>query len=122
MEPQGSGTPIPVEEDDGKVKKPAAKRIRFGLCEQISKFEALKKRNDVKEIIKDLDKGKLNGNGKHHVSEVDSQPCIMRMAQKVGLKAGWALDLIQADPDDRLPLDFSQQAKREKALRKLKEE
>ena len=95
----------------------------------------LKKSNDVKAIIKSLEekhdfslpknrrqRRSMNCQGKHHVSEIYSPPRITEMARKMGLEAGWALDLTEVDPDDNEPWDFSKKEKRDKAMRKLKQD
>ena len=63
---------------------------------------------------------RVENNGVNDVSEIYSPPRVTAMAEKIGLRAGWALDLVEVDPEDGLPWDFSTQAKREKALRKIK--
>ena len=48
-------------------------------------------------------------------------PCrITQMAAKMGLTAGWALDLTAVDPEDKKPWDFSMKDKRDKAASMLK--
>ena len=72
-----------------------------------------KKSNDVKAIIRSLEekhdfslqknirqRRSMNCKGKHDVSEIYSLPRITKMARKIRLKAGWALDLTEVDPDD----------------------
>ena len=99
----------------------------------ISILENLKKQNDVKEIMKSIERCKkfelpkscrqrrtMNVDGTNDVSEAYSPPRITKMARAMGLHAGWALDLIETDPDDNKPWDFSQEDKRKKALHKVK--
>ena len=57
-----------------------------------------------------------------HVSEIFSPPRVTKVANKIGLKPGFALDLTENDPVDGLPWDFSKQEKRERALNTLREE
>ena len=85
----------------------------------ISTLENLKKQNDVKEIIKYIERCRrfelqksfwqrrtLNDDGANDVSEAYSPPRITKMARTMGLHAGWVLDLVETDPDDNKPLDF----------------
>ncbi len=48
-------------------------------------------------------------------AEMYSPPRITEMAEKLGMRPGWALDLTVTDPEDGLPWDFTDQAKRKKA-------
>ena len=64
---------------------------------------------------------KINNEGAHDVSEVYAPPRVTAMAEKVGLGRGWALDLTVAD-EDGLARDFSTQAKRAKAVKKVRED
>ena len=95
--------------------------IAFDIAVALCKIEKLKSRNDVREIIRQLDRNKkydiktadkqrrrVESNGAHDVSEVYSPPRITAMAQKLWLDAGWALDLAVAD-DARIARDFSSQ-------------
>ena len=59
---------------------------------------------------------------KSHVSEVYSPPRVTALAHKVGLSAGWALDLTQVDPDDGKPWDFNSAEKRQKVIDRVKSE
>ena len=106
---------------------------KLGDC--IKMLNDLKKCNDVKAIIKTLEekhdfglpknrrqRRSMNCQGKHHVSEIYSPPRITKMARKMGLAAGWALDLTEVDPDDNEPWDFSKKEKRDKAMCKLKQD
>ena len=121
------------ESDDSEDEEPAAKKSRLELINKsdngetlrsimncISILENLKKQNDVKEIMKAIEKDKkfelpsacrqrrtMNADGANDVSEVYSAPRITKMARSMGLDAGWALDLIETDPDDNKPWDFS---------------
>ena len=54
------------------------------------------------------------------VAEVYSPPRLTKIAQEHGLHALWALDLTGHDPDDGLPWDFRDPAKREKVMLMLK--
>ena len=60
--------------------------------------------------------------GANDISEAYFPPRITKMARTMGLHAGWALDLVETDPDDNKPWDFFQKDKRDKALRKVKED
>ena len=55
------------------------------------------------------------------MSEVYSPPRVTAMAEKMGLDPGWALDLTVTD-EDGLAWDFSTQAKRAKALKKVRDD
>ena len=54
-----------------------------------------------------------------HVAEVYSPPRVTRLAPRLGLNPGFAFDLSENDPEDGRPWDFTQSAKRERALRRL---
>ena len=59
------------------------------------------------------------------LSELYSPPRITGMLQKMqgcGLEPGFALDLTCVDPDDGLPWNFNNEAKREKARKLLDEQ
>ena len=60
--------------------------------------------------------------GKHDISEVYSPRRVMAMAQRMWLKGGWTLDLVEVDPGDGQPLDFSTPDKRAKALKKVRDD
>ena len=47
---------------------------------------------------------------------------MIEVAKSVGLKGGWAIDLIQVDPDDGMPWDLSIPAKQQKVMRKVKDD
>ncbi len=53
--------------------------------------------------------------GEFDVAEVYSPPRITKMARRMGLKAGWALDLTEVDPEDNQPWDFSIEEKMKRA-------
>ena len=55
---------------------------------------------------------------KMEVAEVYSPPRVTRMAESMGLRAGWALDLTTNDDDDR-PWNFDQLEMRNRAVHKL---
>ena len=55
------------------------------------------------------------------VSEVYSPPRIVEMANKMGLRGGWSLDLTTHDEDGR-PWDFNNATMRNRAVRKLPED
>ena len=105
--------------------------------EQImSMMSKLKQRPDVKAILQGISDGikfKVPTNrrqrrtimqrkGKNDVSEVYSPPRMIEVAESVGLKGGWAVDLTQVDPDDGMPWDLSIEAKQKKVMRKVKED
>ena len=82
----------------------------------LHKFNEVKRRPDVKELLKDLERNvklavpknrrqrrSMQQAGKHDVTEVYSPPRISEMAGEMGLKKGWALDLTTNDPDDGSP-------------------
>ena len=46
------------------------------------------------------------GNAGRHVSEICSPPRVFSFAHKLGLTAGFALDLLESDPFDGKPWDF----------------
>ena len=75
------------------------------------------KKYDIKTA--DKQRNRLDKDGAHAVSEVYSPPRVTAMAEKLGLDAGWALVFNVAD-DDRMASDFSNQAKRDKALQKIR--
>ena len=52
------------------------------------------------------------------VAEVYSPPMVVEMANKMGLRGGWGLDLTTTD-DDELPWDFNSLKMRNRAVRKL---
>jgi len=54
-----------------------------------------------------------------HVSEFYSPPRVSGLAPEMNLISGYALDLSVNDPDDGLPWDFNNPAKRRKALLQL---
>ena len=54
----------------------------------------------------------MENNRAHDVSEVYPSPRITAAAKKLGLDAGWALELAVAD-DDGMAWDFSRQANRD---------
>ena len=129
------GTPKQDDEDGPQLELPEAKRSRLSRISMLQNFcrlDKLKARSDVREITRQLDRTKkhdnnsekqrkrVETNGVNDVSEIYSPPRVTAMAEKMGLRAGWALDLVEVDPEDGLPWDFSTQAKREKALRKIK--
>ena len=60
--------------------------------------------------------------GSKAVAEIYSPPRISKMAEKVGLTAGWALDLTTNDPDDDQPWDFTSIEKRNKARMLLRQD
>ena len=64
----------------------------------------------------------MENEGKPHVSEVYSPPRITNIAENIGLKKGWALDLTEVDPEDGQPWDFSRPDKQLKAKRMLAED
>ena len=51
-----------------------------------------------------------------HVSEIYSPPRVTSLCEKFGLIRGMAFYLSVPDPDDGLPWDFNDPAKRKKAL------
>ena len=138
--------PATPQTEEPEPEEPQAKRSRLAHIERkeraleelancINMLNDLKKKNDVKEIMKMLEKSEafelpknrrqrrtMNCQGKHDISEVYSPPRITKMARKMGLRAGWALDLTQVDSEDGQPWDFSVKAKRVKALHKLKQD
>ncbi len=77
-----------------------------------------KKEFKVRASGKDVRK-MISSNGKVDVAEVYSPPRITKMAEGMGLKAGWALDLTTTDPEDNAPWDFTVKAKREKVMKML---
>ena len=69
----------------------------------LHKFNEVKRRPDVKELLKDLERNitlavpknrrqrrSLQRDGKHDVTEAYSPPRISEMAGKMGMKQGWA--------------------------------
>ncbi len=83
---------------------------------------------NIKEIIEQLEKDSrlklplnrrrrrtMQQQGKFDVAEVYSPPRIAKTARRMGLRAGWALDLTEVDPEDNQPWDFSKEEKRKKA-------
>ena len=52
------------------------------------------------------------------VSEVYSPPRVVEMANRMGLRGGWSLDLTTSDENGR-PWDFNNKTMRNKAIRKL---
>ena len=77
--------------------------------QNLCKMEKLKSRNDVREIIRQLDKRlkfdskiadkqrkRMENGGAHDVSEVYPPPRVTAMAGRMGLNAGWALDFPEA--------------------------
>ena len=105
------------------------------MPQHIHTLDKLKERNDVKEMIKNLKKSQefehvtsskqsksMTAGGSNNISEIDSPPRVQAMAQRMGLNAGWALDLVEVDPDDGQPGDFSKPDKRAKALKKVRDD
>ena len=64
----------------------------------------------------------MNADGKIDVAEVYSPPRITEVANKMGMKPGWALDLTEVDPDDGMAWDFSKAEKQRKAMQLLKDD
>ena len=56
------------------------------------------------------------------VAEIYSPPRATARASQFGLTPGFALDLSVNDPDDGMPWDFDEKAKRDKARRLLQEQ
>ena len=133
----GVGSAIPKLDDRPELELPNAKRSRLSritAIQNLCEMETFKSRDDVREIVRQLDKNKTydiktadkqrkraDKDGAHDVSEVYSPPRVTAMAEKLGLDAGWALDLIVAD-DDGVAWDFSNQAKRDTALQKIRDD
>ena len=133
----GPGSPVPGPDtpkldDSQEPEEPSSKRSRLSgitAIQNLCKFEKLKSRNDVKEIIRQLDKNhkfdiktadkqkkRMENTGASDICEVYSPPRVTAMAEKMGLNVGWAPDLTVSDPDDGLRWDFCSKAKRDKAL------
>ena len=55
-------------------------------------------------------------------AEVYSPPRITKIASDMGLRPAWALDLTTIDPEDGLPLDFTEASKRKRALALLEQD
>ena len=90
-----------IEVGDGQVPEGAGEDVSIGLLANIAQ-----------EYIKF---------GKH-VSEIFSPPRVTKVANKIGLRSGFALDLSVDDPEDGKPWDFSTREKREKAEAKVLDE
>ena len=58
----------------------------------------------------------------HHVSEVYSPSRVTKLASKVNLEAGFAIDLREVDPDDGLPWDLNDVDKQNKLLYRVESE
>ena len=72
------------------------------------------------DMLDDINHALLNlGRARAHVSEVFSPPRVTKYAGRLGLSAGFSLDLIVVDPDDGKTWDFNDPAKRSKALSKV---
>ena len=56
------------------------------------------------------------------MAEIYSLPRMTKMAQRLGMRAGWALDLTETDPEDGQPWDFSVPAKQAKAKKMIDED
>ena len=124
-------SPATPQTEEPEPEEPQAKKSRLAHIERkeraleelancINMLNDLKKKNDVKEIMKmrenseafELPKNRrqrctMNCQGKHDISEVYSPLRVTAMAEKMGLQAGWALDLAEVDADDGMPWDFS---------------
>ena len=125
-------------EEGPELELPNAKRSRLSRINEMQnlcRLEKVKSRNDVKEIIRQLEKSRrfdvkaadkqrqrMQDCGANDVSEVYSPPRVAVVAERMGLQAGWSLDLTGEDADDGLPWDFSNPAKRAKAMQKVRTE
>ena len=121
-------------EDGPALELPDAKRSRLSrrsTLQNLCKMEKIRERKDVKELIRQLERNnkydfpaadsqrrRMNKEGAHDVIEVYSPSRVTAMAERMGLDPGWSLDLTVAD-EDGLAWEFSTQAKRAQALKKV---
>ena len=84
--------------------------------------------HDIKRIIEEIEQSEKPlpkasnnpgwtkiGDSQADVAEAYSPPRLVKMANKLGFKGKWSLDLTMVDPDDGQPWDLSLGAKRKKA-------
>ncbi len=89
-----------------------------GIVQEI--MEKLEKANEFKvPKVREVKRSLIRDGQEMDVAEVYSPPRSTKMAKKLGMKAGWALDLTEVDPDDGRHWDFTIKEKREKAKRKI---
>ena len=94
----------------------------------LEKLRKIQKSTTVKDIIEKLEqndnkkmqtqtrqKEKTRHEGVADVAEIYSPPRVAKMAKRLGMKAGWSLDLTSIDGLDNEPWDFSRPEKRERA-------
>ena len=107
---------------------------REELIQCINNVQQLKSKGIVSEVLEKLQKSQnfkatrardvrravLQDRTGTDVAEMYSPPRITKMAHKLGLRDGWALDLTEVDPDDGKAWDFNDESKRNKAKKMLK--
>ena len=106
------------------------------MLSMLNQLNQIKTNRDVKKIIERLGKTKklkapkmkpmqrpsMHHSGDADVAELYSLPRVTEMAGTMGMKPGFALDLMKDDEDDGEPWDFSRAEKRKKAAEKVDRE
>ena len=110
IEPESSGEDIPeTDPETGEQETEVAIRVQHGDDIEFKKF------------INSIQVGCVQAVAENEVSEVYSVPRVAEVAKRMGLNAGWALDICSNDEEGN-PWDFTKPEMRNKVARKVIEE